>query len=108
MNENDILTSLFGALNFNGDTSKKANYKEILRLESLCRHNNIECELKPLFDGYKLTIFSNGKEVTDAVEHSFSYGASGDLLETWVFGLDDVAGYLDAEECLEEIEKFLK
>ena len=82
-------------------------YNEIFKLEKLCKENNIECEMLDLYDGYKLSIIKDNKEITDAIEHQWSLGSKEDLLETWEYDNDDVIGYLNAEETLDYIKKFL-
>lgn len=84
-----------------------ARYNEIFKLVTLCTENNIETKLYPLFDGYKLSILKDSKEVTDAIQHRYSYGNREDLLETWDHE-GEVVGGLTAEECLTYINKYLK
>lgn len=115
MNENDwnaFLESMFGVPSF-GDGVK--NFDEIFKLKSLLEGAKIpfEFDMEPDKGGYHISYPSSDPKdrVCSVVLHSFSYGRGSGLLE--IMGLltddelehDTVAGYLDADDVFERIEK---
>lgn len=82
------------------------DYQEILRLDNMLSIAGIPHIMHRLFDGWKIVYIADGKEISDVVEHSGSYGNGKDLLEmmnlSFITGKasdeDEVKGWLSAYE----------
>lgn len=92
---------------------KKINtrFQEIIRLDDMLDEANICHGFHRLFDGFQVIYCKDGKQIADVIEHSYSYGSVADKLE--IMGLltpeeeavDNVKGWLTAEEVFARIEK---
>lgn len=88
-------------------------YTEILRLANILMRKRIPFYIHELFNGWQICYptYDLGGRVCSVIEHDGSYGRENDQLE--IMGLltpdeqdmDDVLGYLTADEVAERIEK---
>lgn len=93
----------------------KENYKEIFKLKEMLEKAQIPFVFKEHNDarnGYQILYPADGiKRQCSVIEHSYSYGNEQDLLE--IMGLltdeevevDDVVGFLSAENVFKRIKK---
>ena len=97
---------------FGGYVTANPRFQEIIKLDRMLKTEGIPHTLERLFDGWKLSYPSNGKEIVmDAIQHRYSYGNEADMLE--IMGLlteeeeqeDSVLGHLTAEDVFERIRK---
>lgn len=79
-------------------------YTEILRLDKMLTEKGIDHTTRRFWDGYRIGVNFNGREIGDAVEHYFSYGNKENLLETMGFGENDVTGNRTAEDVMAVVE----
>ena len=77
------------------------NYKSILKLDRKLTCQNIPHELVRLFDGWQICYPNESNKIFDVIEHYGSYGHETDRMEAYGYGIDDVKGYLDADEVFE-------
>ena len=64
----------------------------------------IDHKTERLYDGYRVGVNYDGREIGDAVQHLFSYGNEENLLETMGFEEDDVTGHRTAEDVMAVVE----
>lgn len=81
-------------------------FVEIHKLEGML----IEAEIpyqKIVKNGGWLIYYDNKDDglTGDVIEHGFSYGNANDLLEVAGFGIEDVAGWLTAQEAFEYFKR---
>lgn len=93
-----------------GDYKLDKNYTEILKLDKLLNDANIPHTLKRFYDGWQVVYSVNGKRISDAVQHYFSYGHSENLIE--IMGLVtleetsvSVLGHLTADDVFNRISE---
>lgn len=79
-------------------------YTEILRLDKMLTEKGIDHQTERLYDGYRVGVNYDGREIGDAVQHYFSYGSAENLLETMGFGEDNVTGRRTAEDVMAVVE----
>ena len=88
--------------------------KEIFRLKEMLEKENIPFEFieREELEGYQLVYpkFSNEMiEAISVIQHKYSYGNEVNLLEMLdLTTLDDVEGYLKAEDVFERIKRHYK
>lgn len=91
-----------------GTMELNPTYTEILRLDKMLDEKKIEHEIIRFWDGYRIGIIYNGREIGDIVQHYGSYGNTDNLLETMGFDKTDVIGSLTAEQAMELIKLAIK
>lgn len=82
------------------------NMNEFEVLVSMCVAHGWDFEVRDIWDGRQIILYAksedpfdkNRKILNDSIIHSSSYGHAEGLLETW--GVDDVEGYLTAQQVL--------
>lgn len=86
-------------------------YKEILRLHEIAKSEGYNVKLSNLYDGWQVMFYKDvdGKELVagDFIEHFGSFGKEKDLVEGMGFGLDDVQGYLTANQAMNIVRSYL-
>ena len=90
----------------------KIDFTEMRKLQRMLDEANIPYDIHKLFNGEQIEYFGHGdmfkdERVCDVICHEYSYGVEQGLLE--MMGLcdtvDNVEGYLTAEEVFERIKK---
>lgn len=94
--------------NLDGTMELNSAYTEILRLDKMLDEKKVEHEIIRFWDGYRIVIPYNGREIGDIIQHYGSYGNTENLLETMGFDEPDVIGSLTAEQAMELIELAIK
>lgn len=92
----------------NGTMTLNPAYTEILRLDKMLTEKGIDHKTERLYDGYRVGVNYDGREIGDAVQHYFSYGNEENLLETMGFGEDDVIGRRTAEDVMAVVEAVIE
>lgn len=91
-------------------------YNEILRLKGMLEKAKIPFEFSKIFNGYHIVYPNNHFTECSVIEHDYSYGSEKDLLEIqglmtkkeYKETLDNVIGYLTAEDVFQRIKKHWK
>ena len=91
-------------------------YNEILRLKGMLEKAKIPFEFSKVFGGYHIEYPASAGRVCSVIEHDYSYGREKDLLEIqglmtkkeYKETLDNVIGYLTAEDVFQRIKKHWK
>ena len=83
----------------------KNEYTEILELDKMLTKAKIPHTFRVLSDGFQVFYPNEDKKICDVVERRGSYGSESDLLEMCGLTLDDVEGYLTAEESFFRIKR---
>lgn len=90
----------FPKIDENGNYVLNNGYTSILELDKKLTEENIPHQLSRCFDGWIITYPNYENRIFDVIEHFASYGHDSDLMEAYGGGIDDVDGYLDAENAL--------